>query len=96
MEKPEQPEEEEEEEEKSCGPEEIVISSLHIGNRIWPSRSSSLQVTSALHLISLYLFFFLPTCLSVSYPGLQLILGLWQNRRKKKKQRKNTIKSRES
>ncbi len=27
-------------------------------------------------------FFFLPTCLSVSYPALQLILKLWQNRRK--------------
>lgn len=55
----------EEQQYMSSGREEIVISSLHIGNRIRSSRSSSLQVTSALHLILLYLFFttYLSNCL---------------------------------
>ena len=64
-------EEEEEEEgaDVSGGREEIVISSLHIGNRIRPSRSSSLQVTSALHLISLALY--LSTCPPVHLSHIQ-------------------------
>lgn len=74
--KPERAEEEEEDEEEeknymSGGREEIVISSLRIGNRIRPSRSSSPQVTSSLS-----------TCLSVSRPDLQSILQLWQKGRK--------------
>lgn len=73
--KPEQAEEDEAEEEEknymSSGREEIVISTLHIGNRIRPSCSSSPRVTSSLS-----------TCLSVSRPDLESILHLWQNGRK--------------
>lgn len=72
----------------SSGREEIVISSLHAGNRMQPSRSSSLQVTSALHLISRSIFF-LPTCLSASRPELRFILTLWQKGRKDWLQKKN-------
>lgn len=70
---------EEEEEEKtymSCGREEIVISSLHIGNRIRLSCSSSLQVTSSFS-----------TCLSVSRRDLQTVLQLGQDGRNVWKQR---------
>lgn len=79
----------------SSGREEIVISSLHAGNRMQPSRSSSLQVTSALHLISRSIFF-LPTCLSASRPELRFILTLWQKGRKDWLQKKNDQIQRES
>lgn len=72
-------EEEEEETDTSAGREEIVISSLHIGNRIRPSCSSSLQVTSlstSSRSIPLYLSICLPVCLPVSHPDLQVILRL--------------------